>query len=116
MKKWQLAVTAGVLSLAWSSISALAQNGQYGGGFSLKLPLGDSGNRPAIRPWAHGDGAAGSSSSLVGSDSSSSSNAGAASSGNGAALSGGAAAGGALGAVGSMGAGVGGALSGIKRP
>jgi len=105
---------AGALSVA-SSISAGAQSvqGQYGGGFSLKLPLGDSGGRPAIRPWAHGDGATGSTSAFVGSDYSTGSNAGSTSSGNGV---GSGAAGGALGAVGSAGAGGGAALSGVKRP
>jgi hypothetical protein len=117
MKEWRLSLLAVALSLASSSIAAVAQvQGQYGGGFSLKLPLGDGGSAPAIRPWAHGDGAAGSSSSFVGSDAGISSNTGGTSS-TGSAPSGGAGASGALGAIGSTGGtALGGALSGIKKP
>ena len=44
MRNWRLALMAGALSMAASSISASAQSvpNQYGGGFSLRLPLGDS--------------------------------------------------------------------------
>ena len=72
MRNWRLALMAGALSMAASSISASAQSvpNQYGGGFSLRLPLGDSGGRPTVRPWVRGGNAAGSISSNTGSTSS----------------------------------------------
>jgi hypothetical protein len=69
MAKWRLALLAGVVSFAVSSISAFGQvesgRGYIGGGLSFTQPLGGSG-RATIRPWINSDTGSGGATSSPG--------------------------------------------------
>jgi hypothetical protein len=60
MAEYRVALFAGILSFAVSSVSAFGQGesgrGYIGGGLSLTQPLGGSGGA-TIRPWIHGESA-----------------------------------------------------------
>jgi hypothetical protein len=57
MAKWQLALSASIVTFALSNIPALGQSASpgIGAGFSVTLPLGgNDGSAAAIRPWVSG--------------------------------------------------------------
>jgi len=51
-----LALMAGIIGCALSSVPGSAQTAQYGGGLSLTVPLGDHASGPSVKPWAYGNG------------------------------------------------------------
>src|SRR4029077_6669488 len=70
MAKKRLLLVAGVMSFALTNASAFAQSGQFGGGLSLRVPLGTDGGHTVVQPWAYGNSStAGSGCGLFGSDS-----------------------------------------------
>jgi hypothetical protein len=70
MTKKRLALVAAVVSLALTDASAFAQSGQFGGGLSLRVPLGADGGHTVVQPWAYGNSStAGSGPGSFGSDS-----------------------------------------------
>jgi hypothetical protein len=68
MAKKRLALVAAVMSLALTDASAFAQSGQFGGGLSLRVPLGSDGGHTVVQPWAYGNSTAGSGPGSFGSD------------------------------------------------